>query len=186
MPKREKKGLGPWFPSATVIKGVEFDASVTEITIVLFYCYVLPTWSEVRKEEAISEVSELSVKLNLGGRLRVAQEGINATVTGTHAEVVAFTDALKAFDDSFKSVDFKFIEHMPLDRAFGDLKVFDVIELAPYNPHSHSHPRPHLHPCHESNPDSACKGAGVLRHRQRAHLRAGRCTPRSAGISRQA
>jgi predicted sulfurtransferase len=131
MSKREKKGLGAWFPSATVIKGVEFDASVKEITIVLFYCYVRPTWSEVRKEEAIAELSELGVKLNLGGRLRVAQEGINATVTGTHAEVVAFTDALKVFDESFKCVDFKFIEHMPLDRAFGELKVIAAMELSP-------------------------------------------------------
>jgi hypothetical protein len=152
MSKREKKGLGPWFPSATVIKGVEFDASVMEITIVLFYCYVRPTWSEVRKEEAITELSELGVKLNLGGRLRVAQEGINATVTGTHAEVVAFTDALKVFDDSFKSVDFKFIEHMPLDRAFGELKVCAVIEpstsvkASPPHPHPRPRPRPHPHP----------------------------------------
>ncbi|KAG5186009.1 hypothetical protein JKP88DRAFT_353964 [Tribonema minus] len=37
----------------------------------------------------------LGCELNLGGRLRVAREGFNATVSGTHAGVRAFADALR-------------------------------------------------------------------------------------------
>ena len=45
--------------------------------------YMVPLWSEKRKEEAISFVTASGAALNLGGRVRVAREGFNATVSGT-------------------------------------------------------------------------------------------------------
>jgi len=116
--------LGKWFPKASVVKGAaSFDPDVTAITILLFYQYVTPRWSEQRKEAAIAHLEELALRLRLGGRLRVAQEGVNATVTGTHSSIEAFTAALQAFDQSFANTDFKYIKEMPLDRAFNDMKV---------------------------------------------------------------
>lgn len=146
---REKKALGKWFPKATVIKGVSFDESVKEISILLFYQYVQPRWTGSRKIAAIAQLERLGLELSLGGRLRVAEEGINATVTGTHEDVVAFTQALKAFDSSFEKTDFKFIPNMPLDRAFGDLKVLPVKELVYYgidNEHTLGKGGEHLEP----------------------------------------
>lgn len=45
--------------------------------------YVAPLWSEARKQEAIDFVTRRGAQLNLGGRVRVAREGFNATVSGT-------------------------------------------------------------------------------------------------------
>ena len=50
--------------------------------------------------------------------------GLNATVTGPKEAVVEFTNALRGFDECFKETDFKFVDDMPLDRAFADLKVW--------------------------------------------------------------
>jgi len=45
-------------------------------------------------------------------------------VTGPKEAVVEFTNALRGFDECFKETDFKFVDDMPLDRAFADLKVW--------------------------------------------------------------
>ena len=148
---REKKKGGAWFPKATVIKGAadSFDPTVKDITILLFYHYMIPQWSELRKEAAKTEIERLGVLLNLGGRLRVSREGINATVTGTHESIIAFTAALIVFDERFSTTDFKYIENMPLDRAFGDLTVLPVKELVYYgidNEHTLGQGGVHLEP----------------------------------------
>jgi len=129
---REKKKLGAWFPKASVIKGCTYDASVESISILLFYQYVNPAWSEARKCAAISFVESEGSRLNLGGRVRVAREGLNSTVTGPRDALRAFAAALGEFDPNFKTTDFKYIDDMPLDRAFSDLKVLPVKELVFY------------------------------------------------------
>lgn len=102
---REKKKLGAWFPKASVrktrlgddnrpslslttalatifrssqqvIKGATYDPTeVTSISILLFYQYAKPQWSEARKLEAVRFVESTGARLNLGGRVRVACEG---------------------------------------------------------------------------------------------------------------
>lgn len=57
-------------------------------------------------------------KLNLGGRLRIAREGFNATVSGTHAGVRAFAAALQQFDAAaFQNTDFKYIDGLELSQV---------------------------------------------------------------------
>lgn len=60
---------------------------------------------------------------NIGGRVRVGQEGMNATVSGLADDLRGFAEALGGFDEHFKKTDFKFMDNLPIDRAFGELKV---------------------------------------------------------------
>jgi len=53
----------------------------------------------------------------------VGQEGMNATVSGLYDDIRSFAEALAGFDRHFKGTDFKFLDHLPIDRAFGELKV---------------------------------------------------------------
>jgi len=74
-------------------------------------------------------LEKAGIDLNLGGRIRVAEEGLNSTVTGSHENITSFISILKEFDDSFLSTGFKIVNNMPTDRAFKDLKVLPVKEL---------------------------------------------------------
>lgn len=131
----KRKSLGSWFPSASVIKSIAYK-DTDKITICLFYQYVRPLWTEERKAQAIKFIEDNAEKLNIGGRVRVGTEGLNSTISSTHANVVAFTKKLAEFDDHFNSTDFKFITDLPLDRAFKDLKVLPVKELVFYGIHA--------------------------------------------------
>ena len=131
----KRKSLGSWFPSASVIKSIAYK-DTDKITICLFYQYIRPLWTEERKAQAIKYIEDNAEKLNIGGRVRVGTEGLNSTISSTHANVVAFTKKLAEFDDHFNSTDFKFITDLPLDRAFKDLKVLPVKELVFYGIHA--------------------------------------------------
>ena len=52
---REKKKLGAWFPKASVIKGASYDPEVVKsISLLLFYQYAEPMWSDARKVAAMA------------------------------------------------------------------------------------------------------------------------------------
>ncbi|KAJ1420703.1 hypothetical protein B484DRAFT_351190, partial [Ochromonadaceae sp. CCMP2298] len=125
-----KRSLGSWFPNASLSK--TDSAAYEEVSICLFYQYVRPLWSESRKKEAVAFVEQLAESLNIGGRVRVAQEGINATISSSHANVRLFTTQLGEFDAHFKETDFKYVDLLPKDRAFKDLKVMPVQEIVFY------------------------------------------------------
>lgn len=48
---------------------------------------------------------------------------MNATVSGLADDLRGFTKALGGFDEHFQKTDFKFMDNLPTDRAFGELKV---------------------------------------------------------------
>ena len=51
---------------------------------------------------------------NMGGRVRVAQEGVNVTVSGTPECLRAYSKFLIDLDNKvFGKTDFKFIDNMP-------------------------------------------------------------------------
>jgi hypothetical protein len=66
MKKGEKKSLGTWFPSASVMKTEE--QSDGKVTICLFYQYVRPLWTETKRTEAIKFVEEVARQLNVSQR----------------------------------------------------------------------------------------------------------------------
>jgi len=90
---------------------------------------VKPKWIQTRIDEAIAMLEKAGLELNLGGRLRVAGEGLNSVITGSRENTRTFVAQLIQFDEVFKDTDFKFVDNMPLDRAFKDLKILPVKEL---------------------------------------------------------
>ncbi len=132
MTNSNKRKLGAWFPSASVIKAQEYGEN-SRISLLLFYHYVTPQkWSEAKKQSAIAWVEQAGERLNLGGRCRMACEGMNCTISGTAEGTRKFAQELKEFDNNFSAADFKFVDNLPVDRAFKDLKVLPVKELVFY------------------------------------------------------
>jgi len=55
---RKAQALGAWNPKATVVKGAKIDHDNTT-SIMLFYQYIQPLWSEQRKQDALDLVSKV-------------------------------------------------------------------------------------------------------------------------------
>jgi len=140
--KKEKqtgKPLGKWFPKAKVMKSQ--PSASEDCTILLFYQYKSPvTWSETRTQQLMRYLEAIfEARPTLGGRLRVAPEGVNATLSagdspdGTTGRTILehFTKDLAQFDAIFEETDFKYIP-AKADRHFKDLKILPVQELVYY------------------------------------------------------
>eukprot|EP00978_Attheya_sp_CCMP212_P009889 scaffold23526_cov51-Attheya_sp.AAC.2 len=104
-----------------------------EVTLLLFYTYVEPAWSQ-QKYQQIFEYCQSSTGVHgVTGRMRVATEGLNCTLTGTFDGVRAWCKALQEHDpDSFASTEFKLTDHLPAHQRFPNVKVFKVDELVNY------------------------------------------------------
>jgi predicted sulfurtransferase len=160
------KRLGKWFPKASVIKcRVSYsNADVRETTddnknedttgepraaLVLFYQYVDPPWSSEKVRQLVAYLKEIARRRVLGGRIRVAPEGLNATVSSVDDVPAAascettgvvpalstlkhFARDLQRFDKAFQGTDFKFVGSLSADRHFSQLKIFPVQELVYY------------------------------------------------------
>lgn len=151
--------LGKWFPNAIVMKSStqytnhnktnqqnETETKKITSSIVLFYQYVTPPWPESRVSLLIAYLIKIcqTKGYRLGGRIRVAQEGVNVTLSaadieGDHSSSSArlvlrqFARDLQHFDPiAFGSTDFKYIDHLRADRHFKDLKIIPVRELVFY------------------------------------------------------
>ena len=55
---RKAQALGAWNPKATVVKGAKIDDD-NSTSIMLFYQYIQPLWSEQRKQDALDMVSKV-------------------------------------------------------------------------------------------------------------------------------
>ena len=158
------KKLGRWFPKATVHKTPisysntassssgsdttntnhnKMDHHGPNASILLFYQYVNNNWSVEHVHECLQHI--LQHRRHIGGRIRVAKEGINATVSSvdvleednnvsTAAQRLRhFCRDLKLFDpQAFAHTDFKFVDHLTPDRHFKDCKILPVQELVFY------------------------------------------------------
>ena len=139
--QQQKKNESNDKNSATTIK--EPKAS-----LVLFYQYVNPTWSNAKVSSFLAYLTNIAQthRTNIGGRIRVSSEGINATVSAAStadsdvdAEFEAaqtlrhFTKDLQNFDaEAFKDTDFKYVDGLTADRHFKELKLLPVKELVFY------------------------------------------------------
>jgi hypothetical protein len=94
--------------------------------------YISPLWSEARRDAAVKLCCTKGAQLNLGGRVRVAREGFNGTLSGLPESVQAFAAALREFDPHFHQCDFKIIPDLPVDKAFKELTIYPVQELVHY------------------------------------------------------
>jgi hypothetical protein len=101
------------------------------MSLLLFYAYVEPPWSSARHTQTLHWAEETLKSLGVSGRLRVAREGFNGTLTGPYDGIRAFTDRLRERDNGYFAHmnnidDFKITDHLPAGQAFPKLKVFAV------------------------------------------------------------
>ena len=103
-------------------------------SIVLFYQYVEdPVWSKAEHKAALKKVVELGKKFHITGRGRVAQEGLNCTLTGNPHDVRSFCEALREWKkDIFHETDFKITDGIPMNKLFKSLSIRKANELVAY------------------------------------------------------
>ena len=142
----------------TETEGSELITQEPKASLVLFYQYVDPTWSQEKVSSFLSYLTSIAKRhrTNVGGRIRVSTEGVNATVSaastsdphrgtkGGEVDVVDptfeaartlrhFAEDLRRFDpDAFSDTDFKFVDGLSADRHFKELKLLPVKELVFY------------------------------------------------------
>lgn len=151
--KPDGEGLGKWFPTAKIIKPSQTTVKKQEkdeqkkesCTILLFYQYATPQWSKEKVDQLISLLVKIGQVRGLGGRIRVANEGVNATIScigesidntnSRHGciQIRHFAEDLRRFDPVvFAQTDFKYMDFLPTDRHFKDFKILPVQELVFY------------------------------------------------------
>ena len=136
-PKGDMKSVGKWFPKATKLKRDPPSSSAQHSAILLFYQYFDASARFEKLRQYLISIG--NHRSNLAGRIRVAPEGLNATLSAVDtAETSAletlhhFCLDLKRFDLVFESTDFKFLEHLHPDRHFSQLTILPVKELVFY------------------------------------------------------
>ncbi|KAH8054451.1 hypothetical protein JL720_14472 [Aureococcus anophagefferens] len=118
--------------AAVAVRGAEEPGPVT---IVLFYAYCEGLMSKQRQTAAIKFCVESLKTHGVTGRLRVAREGYNGTLTGPTAGVRAFTASLETFDAATFGngrVDFKYVDGLPRNQMLKGVKCWPVAEIVTY------------------------------------------------------
>ena len=156
--------LGKWFPDALLLKcpvnytntgqlllnGPGLNSEDVRVenptsSLVLFYQYSTAAadkqWSQHQVKLLMTYLSTVAKQRKLGGRIRVAQEGVNATISAVDMPNISakeslrhFCQDLKNFDSKvFAETDFKYIDDLPADRHFKELRIIPVQELVFYD-----------------------------------------------------
>jgi len=116
------------------------------ITLLLFYQYVEPPWDESQFQNALQFVTQRGHHYNLTGRMRVAREGLNCTLTGSSSGIRGWCADLRRYDGGrgksdplsgnyiteFANTEFKLTDDLPLKQRFTKLHAFEVVELVNY------------------------------------------------------
>ena len=120
--------------------------AVNNITLLLFYQYVEPCWDDDQFQVALKFVTDQGNKYGLTGRMRVAKEGLNCTLTGSHDGIRNWCAALRKFDGGrskidkvtgekvteFANTEFKLTDDLPPKQRFPKLHAFEVVEIVNY------------------------------------------------------
>lgn len=101
------------------------------VTLVLFYQYVEPIWTLEKYQQVLKDMDKLGKKLGLTGRMRIAREGLNCTLTASRSKIVEFCQTLRKLPE-FKTTEFKLTNDLPEPQRFPQFKVIEVIELVHY------------------------------------------------------
>lgn len=105
----------------------------TDTTILLFYAYCEPQMTRSAQDQMISDCHGCLSRLGITGRLRVAREGFNATLTGPTPAIRDFTAFLRKADPrTFGETDFKYVDGQTANKRLKDLKVWPVTEIVTY------------------------------------------------------
>mmetsp|Transcript_842 Transcript_842/g.1791 ORF Transcript_842/g.1791 Transcript_842/m.1791 type:complete len:706 (+) Transcript_842:68-2185(+) len=98
-------------------------------------------WDRHQLQLLVTYLSTIARHRNLGGRIRVATEGVNATISAVDtskctakAALRHFAEDLRRFDPRvFSKTDFKYLDDLPADRQFKEFKILPVQELVFYD-----------------------------------------------------
>ena len=116
--------------------GTSESSAPGPVSILLFYAYVVPPWTPAQRAAAAAFCHRELSSRGCAGRLRVALEGFNSTLSGSATALRGFSEALRGYAPDgvkhFTSVDFKFVDGLPANKAFRELKVMPVHELVTY------------------------------------------------------
>lgn len=122
------------------------QSAANNITLLLFYQYVEPCWDDDQFQNALKFVTDQGNKYGLTGRMRVAKEGLNCTLTGSHDGIRNWCAALRTFDGGrskidkitgekiteFAKTEFKLTDDLPPKQRFPKLHAFEVVEIVNY------------------------------------------------------
>ena len=134
------------------------ENAVDGASIVLFYQYKEPAWTEQEFQRALKLILSIGHRFSMTGRGRIAAEGVNCTITGpSAAKVRGFCQALrdewgvvdtvgnasennknnnnkntKGDRDLFKATDFKITDGLPQSQKFKSLSIRKTNELVAY------------------------------------------------------
>lgn len=101
-------------------------------SVLLFYQYVEPPWSSEQHKTAIEWAKESGARRQLSGRMRVAREGFNCTLTGTAQNIRRWCRDLRAFSPFFIDTEFKIEDGLPKQTGWASLDVIQAEELVVY------------------------------------------------------
>lgn len=145
-------------------RGGKQSMKADNITLLLFYQYVEPPWDEDQFQTVYKFVTDNGNKLGITGRMRVAREGLNCTLTGSHDGIRKWCAAMRQFDGGrgrvvngqkiteFAGTEFKLTDDLPPKQRFPKLHAFEVVEIVNYGlagsraPEISKHGGTHLQP----------------------------------------
>lgn len=124
------------FTNTTNSDNTESSSSSSEagpVSLLLFYQYVRPPWTNPQRMEAECFTRSVLSENGCTGRLRVANEGFNGTLTGSSEGIRTFCTSLRKFDPThFEETDFKIVDGLKENQRLKGLKVWHVDELVTY------------------------------------------------------
>jgi predicted sulfurtransferase len=103
-------------------------------SILLFYQYKEPMWTESEFHKVLKKFLALGNQHEITGRGRIATEGVNCTLTGASPNIRAFCRALREQLDTelFRETDFKITDNVPKSQLFKSLSMRKTDELVAY------------------------------------------------------
>lgn len=121
------------FVESSAVQELTTKPANDNTTLLLFYQYVEPEWTPHFYKTVKTTVETIAKQANVCGRMRVAREGLNCTLSGTKDSIYAFCHALRAWKPHlFNLTEFKMTHDLPQKQGFGDVKLIPVTELVHY------------------------------------------------------
>ncbi|KAL7564125.1 hypothetical protein ACA910_012396 [Epithemia clementina (nom. ined.)] len=121
--------LGNGLTATTTASATSFSG-----TILLFYQYKEPPWTPVEHKQVLKDFIVIAQRFSITGRGRVAQEGLNCTLTGSSDMVRQFCTHLREDYNPqlFAQTDFKLTDGIPYSKLFKSLSIRKTDELVAF------------------------------------------------------
>lgn len=132
--------------AATTTTTTNNNSNTNNVTLLLFYQYVEPPWDESQYKHAYNYATNEANSRNITGRMRIAKEGMNCTLTGSNTSIRDWCSIMRTFDGGrpsldpitntgmteFANTEFKLTDDLPYKQRFPKLHAFEVPELVNY------------------------------------------------------